>query len=93
MNQALCISTGNKPVTPHSLLLSLLRPVGNEENAKLLTTAKQVQSMGDQPHPKERKKDHRVKLISNEAILQNLTFVPLCLILSTVTGSKQILHL
>lgn len=93
MNQALCISTGNKPVTPHSLLLSLRRPVGNEENAKLLTTAKQVQTMDDQPHPKERKKHHRVKLISNEAILQNLTFVPLGLILSTVTGSKQILRL
>lgn len=93
MNQALGISTGNKPVTPHSLLLSLLRPVGNEENDKLLTTAKQVQSMDDQPHPKERKKHHRMKLISNEAILQNLIFVPLGLILSTVTGSKQILRL
>lgn len=73
MKQALCVSDGNISVTPHPLLLSLLGPVGNAENAKLVSRAKQVQSRGDQP---QLVKKHRVKLISNDALLQDPTFVP-----------------
>lgn len=72
VNQALGISTGSKSVTPHSLLLSLLRPVGNAENAKLLPMAKQVQSTGDQPHPKERK--HKLRKITGWSLFQMMPF-------------------
>lgn len=72
VNQALCISTGSKSVTPHSLLLTLLRPVGNAENAKLLPTAKQVQTTGDQPHLKERK--HNLKKITGWSLFQIMLF-------------------
>lgn len=42
----------------HPLLLPLLGPAGNTENAKLVSRAKQVQSRGDQPYPKERKHNY-----------------------------------
>lgn len=76
VHQALCISTGNKSVTLHSLLLSLLRPVGNSENAKLVPRAKQVQSTGDQPHPKERK--HSLRKSTGWGLFQ---IMPFCRIL------------
>lgn len=64
--------TGNKSVTPHSLLLSLLRPVGNAENAKLVPTAKEVQSTGDQSHPKERK--HNLRKITGWNLSEMMPF-------------------
>lgn len=76
VHQALCILTGNKSVTPHSLLLSLLRPVGNAENAKLVPRAKQVQSTGHQPHPKERK--HSLRKSTGWGLFQ---IMPFCRIL------------
>lgn len=97
VNQALCISAGNNSVTPHPLLFSLLRPVGNAENDKLVSRAKQVQSRGDQPHREERKrnlwKNTGWSLFQMMPFCRILHLYPQGLILSIIIGSKQILHL
>lgn len=88
VNQALCISNTLQISKSPFSAPSPHETVGNEENAKLLQQLSRFKARVTNHIPRKESttSEKSQNEASNDVILQNLTFVPLGLILSTVTG-------